>query len=52
MSVATDGYLYVTANQAHRLPVFQGAGEDLRRRPYHLFRTPIGAGPVLLRPEV
>jgi sugar lactone lactonase YvrE len=51
MSVATDGYLYVTANQAHRLALFQGRGEDLRRKPYHLFRTPIDAGPVLLRRE-
>jgi sugar lactone lactonase YvrE len=48
MSVATDGYLYVTANQLHRQPEYQ-EGRDLRERPYHLFRTPIDAGPVLLR---
>ncbi|RKN53217.1 gluconolaconase [Micromonospora costi] len=48
MSVATDGHLYVTANQLHRQPRYQG-GKDLRRKPYALFRTPIDAGPVLLR---
>jgi sugar lactone lactonase YvrE len=49
MSVATDGHLYVTANQLHRQARYQG-GEDRRRKPYSLFRVPIGAGPVLLRP--
>ncbi|TQJ20109.1 sugar lactone lactonase YvrE [Micromonospora sp. A202] len=48
MSVATDGYLYVTANQLHRQPQYQ-RGQDLRRKPYALFRTRIDAGPVLLR---
>ncbi|MGH3822921.1 MAG: hypothetical protein ACRDRA_08825 [Pseudonocardiaceae bacterium] len=48
-TVATDGYLYVTANQLHRQAAYQG-GKDLRERPYHVFRTPIDAGPVLLRP--
>ncbi|MGC5170956.1 L-dopachrome tautomerase-related protein [Microbacterium sp. DT81.1] len=48
MSVATDGYLYVTANQLHRQDKYQD-GEDLRVYPYHLFRFPIDAGPVLLR---
>jgi sugar lactone lactonase YvrE len=48
MSVATDGYLYLTANQLHRQSNFQH-GRDLRRRPYALFRTRIDAGPVLLR---
>ena len=48
MSVGTDGYLYVTANQLHRQANYQG-GEDRRRKPYHLFRTRIDAGPVLLR---
>jgi sugar lactone lactonase YvrE len=50
MSVGTDGYLYVTANQLHRQANYQG-GEDRRRKPYHLFRTRIDAGPVLLRRE-
>lgn len=49
LSVGTDRYLYVTANQLHRQAAYQG-GQDLRERPYHVFRTPIDAGPVLLRP--
>lgn len=48
MSVATDGHLYVTANQLHRQPMHQ-RGQDLRRKPYALFRVRIDAGPVLLR---
>ncbi|WP_229398857.1 major royal jelly family protein [Micromonospora okii] len=48
MSVAADGHLYVTANQLHRQSKYQG-GQDLRRKPYALFRTRIDAGPVLLR---
>ncbi|MEV0805981.1 L-dopachrome tautomerase-related protein [Micromonospora sp. NPDC050200] len=48
MSVAADGYLYVTANQLHRQPKYQ-CGQDLRRKPYALLRTRIDAGPVLLR---
>jgi sugar lactone lactonase YvrE len=48
MSVAADGYLYVTANQLHRQPGFRG-GKDERRKPYVLFRTRIDAGPVALR---
>ncbi len=48
MSIATDGYLYVTANQLHRQPKYQ-EGKDLRRKPYTLFRVKINAQPVLLR---
>jgi sugar lactone lactonase YvrE len=48
MSIATDGHLYVTANQLHRQAKYQG-GRDLRVYPYHLFRVRIDAGPVLLR---
>ncbi|WP_243789017.1 major royal jelly family protein [Saccharopolyspora gloriosae] len=48
LSLATDGYLYVTANQLHRQPSFNG-GRDLRRRPYALFRIRVDADPVLLR---
>jgi sugar lactone lactonase YvrE len=48
MSVAADGHLYVTANQLYRQDQYRG-GEDQRRRPYVLFRTPIDAGPVRLR---
>ena len=48
MSVAADGYLYVTANQLHLQPKYQ-QGKDLRQKPYTLFRVHIGAQPVLLR---
>ncbi|WP_239174452.1 major royal jelly family protein [Actinoplanes cyaneus] len=48
MSVAADGYLYVTANQLHRQATYQH-GKDLRHKPYALFRTRIDAGPVRLR---
>jgi len=48
MSVATNGYLYVTANQLHRQPRYH-QGQDLREKPYSLFRLHIGALPVLLR---
>ena len=47
MSIATDGYLYVTANQLHRQAKYQ-EGKDLRRKPYTLFRIRINAQPVLL----
>ena len=46
-SVARDGHLYFTANQLHRQARYDG-GEDLRRKPYVLFRVPIDAGPVRL----
>ncbi|MDB6015598.1 MAG: gluconolactonase [Pedosphaera sp.] len=48
LCLATDGYLYVTANQLHRMPRFH-QGRDLRRKPYILFRVPVGTQPVLLR---
>ncbi|MDB6121085.1 MAG: gluconolactonase [Pedosphaera sp.] len=48
LSLATDGFLYVTANQLHRQARFH-QGHDLRRKPYTLFRIPIDAQPVLLR---
>lgn len=48
MSIANDGYLYVTANQLHRQPRYQ-EGKDLRRKPYVLFRVNIDAQPVRLR---
>ncbi|WP_067505857.1 L-dopachrome tautomerase-related protein [Actinoplanes sp. TFC3] len=47
MSVA-GGYVYVTANQLHRQADYRG-GQDQRKYPYSLFRTPIDAGPVRLR---
>jgi sugar lactone lactonase YvrE len=48
LSLARDGYLYVTANQLHRQSDYQN-GEDLRVKPYTLFRIRIDAEPVLLR---
>ena len=48
LSLATDGYLYVTANQLHRQARFNKEGRDLRRKPYTLFRTKVDAQPVLL----
>lgn len=48
LSIAQDGYLYVTANQVHRQPNFN-RGIDKRVKPYSLFRLRIDAGPVLLK---
>jgi sugar lactone lactonase YvrE len=49
LSLASDGHLYVTANQLHRQAKFHN-GNDLRRRPFYLFRVPVReATPVLLR---
>jgi len=48
LSLASDGYIYVTANQLHRQARFH-KGRDLRRKPYTLFRVRIDAQPVLLR---
>ena len=48
LSLATDGYLYVTANQLHRQARYN-KGKDLRVKPYTLFRIPLDAQPVLLR---
>ena len=48
MSIATNGYLYVTANQLEQ----QGSyhyGKDLRKKPYTLYRVRIGQQPVLLK---
>jgi sugar lactone lactonase YvrE len=48
LSIALDGYLYVTANQLHRQARYQ-KGQDLRRKPYTLFKIHIDTSPVLLR---
>jgi sugar lactone lactonase YvrE len=40
MSLAADGYLYVTANQVERQSVFHN-GQDLRKKPYVLFRMKV-----------
>ena len=49
LSLATNSYLYVTANQLHRQARFNKEGRDLRRKPYTLFRIKVNAQPVLLR---
>jgi sugar lactone lactonase YvrE len=48
LSLASNGYLYVTANQLHRQARFHN-GHDMRRKPYTLFRVKINSKPVLLR---
>ena len=48
LSLANDGYLYFIANQLHRQPGFH-KGEDLRKKPYSLFRVAVDAEPVLLK---
>ena len=47
LSLASDGYLYFTANQLHRQARFHN-GRDMRRKPYTLFRIKVNAKPVLL----
>lgn len=48
LSLASDGWLYFTANQLHRQAAFQG-GQDRRVPPYVLFRVQVHAAPVRLR---
>ena len=48
LSLAGDGYLYFTANQLHRQPNYHN-GQDLRVKPYSLFRVKVDAAPVRLR---
>lgn len=48
MSVASDGYLYFTANQLHRQAGYNN-GSDLRQKPYSLFRVKIDGTPVKLQ---
>jgi sugar lactone lactonase YvrE len=48
LSVAADGYLYFTANQLHRQAQFH-EGQDLRQKPYTLFRVKIDGGPIVLK---
>jgi sugar lactone lactonase YvrE len=48
MSVASDGFLYFTANQLHRQPGFHN-GVDLREKPYTLFRIRIDGAPIALK---
>lgn len=42
-SIGTDGYLYFTANQLFRMPGMTG-GEDLRQKPFMLYRVPLAEG--------
>lgn len=48
LSLATDGYLYITANQVNRMPRFHD-GKDLRTPPYYLFKLKVDAKPVMLK---
>jgi sugar lactone lactonase YvrE len=48
LSIGPDSYLYFTANQLPRQPVFHG-GKDLRKKPYVLFRVRIDAPPAPTR---
>ncbi len=48
MSIATDGYLYVNANQLNRQPTMHN-GTDERVKPYTMFRIKVNAQPVLLK---
>ena len=48
MSLASDGYLYFTANQLHRQPDYNH-GRDKRSKPYSLFRVRVNAEPVQLQ---
>jgi sugar lactone lactonase YvrE len=47
LSLADDGYLYVTSNQLERQPIFHD-GSDFRVKPYLLFRVRVDARPVRL----
>jgi sugar lactone lactonase YvrE len=47
LSLASDGYLYVTANQLHRQARYHD-GRDMRSKPYTLFRVKVNTKPVLL----
>lgn len=46
LSLAADGYLYVTANQLHRQERYRG--RDMRQKPYVLFRVKVDGTPVKL----
>ena len=48
LSLASDGFLYFTANQLHRQPQFND-GKDLRQKPYVLFRVKVDGTPVSLK---
>ena len=48
LSVATNGYLYFTANELALLPMYHN-GKDLRVKPYLLYRVKTNKQPVLLK---
>lgn len=39
-SIGKDGYIYFTASQLNRVPMFSG-GEDLFVKPWRMFKAPI-----------
>jgi sugar lactone lactonase YvrE len=45
MAIGADGYLYVTTSQHDRRPEFHD-GEELRQKPYGVYRVFVGSGPV------
>lgn len=47
LSLSADGYLYITANQLHRQAKFHN-GQDMRKKPYYLFRIKVDGTPVAL----
>jgi sugar lactone lactonase YvrE len=47
LALAADGYLYLSANQLPRSPLFNGS--DDRIPPYLIVRTPVAARPIRLR---
>ncbi len=47
LSLADDDYLYCTSNQLH-VQVRPHQGQDLREKPYRLFRVRVDAHPVRL----
>ncbi|GAA4254464.1 L-dopachrome tautomerase-related protein [Dactylosporangium darangshiense] len=49
LSLAADGYLYVSVNQLPRTPLFNN-GVDDRVPPYQIIRVPVHARPVRLGP--
>ena len=48
MSIATNGYLYWNANQLQRMAGYH-YGQDLRKKPYSMYRVKLSVKPVLLR---
>jgi sugar lactone lactonase YvrE len=49
LSIATDGYLYISVNQLPRTPLFNH-GIDDRIPPYLIIRVKVSAQPIRLRP--